>query len=314
MDPFLSLIRLLRPHATLWGGLEGAGSWGVSFEQRDDLLFCWIERGMAYLVRPNAEPIVLQTNDFVLIRTVSPFALVSAPDAATEASDALVAASQDTRFRVGQRTGAEVVLHGGRFVFDTANEDLLAGLMPSLVHVPAGDTSSARIRALLQMNQGESSAPMPGQQFVVERLMELILVEVLRGTGASPQNGGTGLLAGLADPITRRALSAMHADIVHDWTVEQLARLCAVSRSGFANRFRAVMGMGPITYLLRWRIALAKDHLRTGILSVGEIAFRVGFQSTSAFSTAFSRTTGLSPTTFADRVRASDHRAAGQPR
>ena len=86
-------------------------------------------------------------------------------------------------------------LHGGRFVFDTANEDLLTGLLPSLVHVAAGDTHSWRVRSLLKMNETESLQPGPGSEFIIVRLMELILVEILRSaalrvnqeyTGCSP--------------------------------------------------------------------------------------------------------------------------------
>lgn len=85
------------------------------------------------------------------------------------------------------------------------------------------------------------------------------------------------------------------------WTLAQLARLCASSRSGFSRRFTQVVGLAPMTYLQRWRIALAKDELREGRRSVGEIARLVGFQSSSAFSTAFTRTVGCSPRRFVEQ-------------
>ena len=303
MDPFLDLILLLRPRATLWGGLEGADRWAVSFESRDDLLFCWLEKGECYLTRPSADPVLLHTGDFVLIRTVAPFALASDTAAVPLASDALVAAANRSMLRVGADGGPDVLLHGGRFVFDTANEQLLSGLLPEFVHIPADDMSSLRIRALLEMNQAESSLRGPGNEFVIGRLMELILVEILRNQ--AHQGGGyhSGILAGLADPVLKRALSVMHADVEADWAVSTLADRCGVSRSAFAERFRTVMGMGPMKYLLHWRIALAKDQLRAGTKSVGQIAFDVGFQSSSAFSTAFSRVTGMSPKGYEETIR-----------
>ena len=115
--------------------------------------------------------------------------------------------------------------------------------------------------------------------------------------------GQTGLLGGLADPVTARALSAMQKDVADSWTVSSLGRLCGVSRSTFAARFRQIMGTGPIEYLLHWRMALAKDELRRGSKSIGEIALAIGFQSSSAFSTAFSRAVGSSPKGFAVSVR-----------
>jgi len=131
--------------------------------------------------------------------------------------------------------------------------------------------------------------------------MELILVEILRGGALGQEH--TGLLAGLADPVTARALAAMHGDLAHDWTVNELARLCAVSRSAFAARFRKIMGTGPIEYVLNWRMARAKDELRYGTRSISEIAFDVGFRSSSAFSTAFTRSVGCSPKRCAMPIR-----------
>ena len=99
--------------------------------------------------------------------------------------------------------------------------------------------------------------------------------------------------------MTARALSAMHGDVTHDWTVFVLARLCGVSRSTLAARFREIVGMGPIEYLQHWRMALAKDELRRGTKSIGQIALAIGFQSSSAFSTAFTRAVGCPPKRFA---------------
>jgi AraC-like DNA-binding protein len=187
--------------------------------------------------------------------------------------------------------------------FDSANEDLLTGLIPPLVHIEATQSMSWRVRALLNLNEAESLSPGPGSSFLIARLMEMILVEILRGQTlqAAPERGT--LLAGLADSVTAKAITAMHADVAYSWTVEFLARHCGVSRSSFATHFQDVMGMGPIKYLQlkylqRWRMALAKDQLRSGTRSVGEIALAIGFQSSSAFTTAFTRIVGCPPTQF----------------
>ncbi len=128
------------------------------------------------------------------------------------------------------------------------------------------------------------------------RLMELMLVELLRSRNVGGSEKQAGLLAGQADPVTACALTAMHRDVAHGWTV---AGLCGVSRSSFASRFRARTGTGPIEYLQQWRRALARDELRRGTRSIGEITPADGFQSSSAFSTAFTRVAGCSPTRFA---------------
>jgi AraC-like DNA-binding protein len=94
----------------------------------------------------------------------------------------------------------------------------------------------------------------------------------------------------------------MHKDVARGWTVASLSALCGVSRSTFATRFREIVGVGPIDYLLRWRMALAKDELRLARSTIAEIGFAIGFQSASAFSTAFSRSVGCSPKDFARRA------------
>lgn len=299
LDPFLDLIRLLRPQATLWARIEAAGRWGVSFRKHDDLLFCWVERGTCQLTRPNLPPAVLGRDDFVLVRTCTPFTLTSDPTITPLDSEAVVAATGSVFMKLGKGSRLPVTLRGGKFLFDSANEDLLTGLLPSLVHVAAGDTAHEHVRSLLRMNENESQRPGPGSEFIITRLMELLFVEILRNESLRIDQQNPGMIAGLADPVTVRALSAMHHDVAHPWTVASLARLCGVSRSAFATRFRGIVGTGPIEYLQQWRIALAKDELRRGARSSGDIALAVGFQSSSAFSTAFTRAVGISPTRFA---------------
>ena len=302
MDPFLDLIRLLRPQATLWARIDGTGRWGVSFRRRNDLLFCRVEQGECLLTRPGLPTLSLQPDDFVLIRTSTAFNLTSDPSVEPVDSETLVALTGSVGLKLGDGTVAPVALRGGRFVFDTANEQLLIGLLPQVVHVTARDSSSPQLRNLLKMNEAESLRPGPASEFVIVRLMELILVEILRSQRQPPQ-ASHGLLAGLADPVTARALSAMHHNVAHNWTVASLARLSGVSRSTFAARFRAVVGVGPIDYLLQWRMALAKDDLRRGTRTIAEIAFAIGFQSASAFSTAFTRAVGTPPSQFAIAAR-----------
>ncbi len=291
---------LLRPRAALFGGgLDASGAWGLSFRQRHDLLFCWIERGECQLIRPNAAPVSLQQGDFALVYTSTPFTLAS--DSATMAvdSETAVAAAKSMRLTLGSGEDRRVTLHAGKFLMDKANTHLMAGLFPPLVHLASSDASLQRVRALLTMNEMEAREPGPASEFIIVRLVELILVEVLRSHRLYLGEKSSGLLAGLADPVVQRALAAMHHDVARNWTVDELAKQCAVSRSSLAVRFREVVGTTPIAYLLDWRMALAKDKLSRGNNSVSQIAFAIGFQSASAFTTAFTRAVGCPPGRFA---------------
>jgi AraC-like DNA-binding protein len=299
MDPFLELIGLLRPRATLLGGgLDAFGRWSLSFRKRDDLLFCWVERGEFQLIRPDDAPVHIRQGDFFLIRTFTPFTMTSDPSIHPIDSETAVATAGSKRLKLGEGVDRPVTLHAGKFVFDTVNEDLLAGLLPTFVHIEGEDKSLDRVRVLLTMNENEARQPGPASEFIVTRLVELILVEILRAKPLHVDENQAGLLAGLTDPITMQALSAMHRDVAYGWTVAGLAKLCGVSRSTFATRFRQVVGTGPIEYLMHWRMALAKDQLARGARGIGEIGLAIGFQSSSAFSTAFTREVGCSPKRF----------------
>jgi AraC-like DNA-binding protein len=303
MDPLLDLIRLLRPRAALLGGgLDAFGEWAVSFRKRDDLLFCWIERGECQLLRPGYAPLPIGQGDFVLIQTVTPFTLASNTSIEPIDSETAVAANGNHRLTLGSGVDRPVTLHAGKFAFDSANEDLLTGLLPSLVHLAACDTSLGRVRSLLTMIELEGREPGPASAFIIVRLVELILVEILRTKRSGVDEAATGMLAGLNDPVTARTLAAIHRDVTHDWSVGELAKLCGVSRSTFATRFRTIIGTTPIDYLLQWRMALAKDALCRGDRSSGDIAFAIGFKSSSAFSTAFTRVVGCSPKRYASNA------------
>jgi AraC-like DNA-binding protein len=299
MDPLLDLIHLLRPQAALFGaGFDASGEWSLAFRRRNDLLFCWVERGACLLLRSGLAPVPLQQGDFALIFTSSPFTLASDTATLPLDSETAVAAAKNVRLKLGSGEARPITLHAGKFLVERANETLLAGLFPPLIHISSNDASLGRVRSLLTLSEMEARQPGPASEFIVTRLVELILVEILRTKPSSADEGFSGLLAGLADPVTASALTAMHRDVARDWTVNALAKLCGVSRSTFAAKFRNVVGTTPIDYLLQWRMAFAKDQLSRGTSSVNEIAFAIGFQSSSAFTTAFTRVMGCSPRQF----------------
>ena len=132
---------------------------------------------------------------------------------------------------------------------------------------------------------------------MLRRLVEVLLIEALRSTsgdGAPP-----GLLRGLADARIAPAIRQMHAQLDRSWTVAQLAKTAALSRSIFFERFTQTVGVAPMEYLLSWRMEIAKDLLRHDELTVAEVAERVGYGSTSAFSVAFSKRVGQAPSEYA---------------
>ena len=191
----------------------------------------------------------------------------------------------------------------GNFTFAAANRDLISTLMLPVVRVQGNEIAASRLSALLSTLGDEAVADRPGRSLVLDRLLELILVEALRDRPTLIGEADRGLLAGLADAKIGRALRIMHADTKQPWTLVALAREVGMSRSALASRFAQIVGVPPIEYLANWRMTLAKSVLASAEVPMTDIAELAGYQSVSAFSTAFKRETGISPTLYVRRLR-----------
>jgi len=171
--------------------------------------------------------------------------------------------------------------------------------LPRVLKISMGDGDASRLlRELLRLGVRESARAKPGAEPTLARLAELMVVEALRRYVATLPPEGKGWLAGLRDPHVGRALAELHAAPAHKWTVDELARTVALSRSALAERFNALVGESPMQYLLRWRLALAAEALRTASDSVARVAERYGYETEAAFSRAFKREFGVPPSTW----------------
>jgi AraC-like DNA-binding protein len=159
--------------------------------------------------------------------------------------------------------------------------------------VPEG--SGTWLGTTLKFTINEARAARPGNSAMLGRLTELMFVEILREyMHRLPADQG-GWLAGVNDPYVGKALRLMHTNPVHDWTVDELAREVAVSRSVLAQRFTDLVGEAPMRYLANWRMQLAKQMMREGARNIQEVATKVGYDSEAAFNRAFKRATGSPP-------------------
>jgi AraC-like DNA-binding protein len=141
----------------------------------------------------------------------------------------------------------------------------------------------------------ESNDPRPGSDTMLTRMAELMFVEVVRRHVASLSPRETGWLAGLGDAVVGPAIRALHERPEHPWTLPELARAIGTSRTVLIERFSELVGIPPMQYLTQWRLQLAADHLARGSSKVASIGARVGYESEAAFSRAFKRATGQSP-------------------
>ena len=168
--------------------------------------------------------------------------------------------------------------------------------LPAVVRIPIGESpAAAMLRELLHAGVRESSAARPGAESLLAKLSELMFVEAMRTYVATLPPGGHGWLAGVRDPQVGKALALLHGDPSRAWTVEDLGRAAALSRSALAERFTQLVGEPPIQYLMRWRLALAAQALRSGNEPIARVAEAAGYESVAAFSRAFKREFGVPP-------------------
>ncbi|QAY75602.1 AraC family transcriptional regulator [Sphingosinicella sp. BN140058] len=298
MDPLSQVVTLLRPAAAVSKPIEGRGQWGVRYEAYDAPGYTIVLGGVAWVSFEGKAPLRIAEGDFLLLPTTPAFSLSSAPGNACRRVE-----PGGEAVRHGDQGGEpDFVALGGSFSYERANSALLLGLLPELIHIPSSEGRGTRLGRLIASLSEECASDYPGKQLIMQRLLEVLLVEALRWSGFH-DHAPPGLLGGMHDPALARVLSAMHSDVGAKWTIAGLAAIAGMSRSAFSARFTEKVGCGPYAYLAAWRMALAKDALAKGTKTLERIAYEVGFESASAFSTAFRKRFGCSPGSFAREPR-----------
>lgn len=292
-DPLADIVTLLQPQLAYTKIVHAGGAWRV---RRNDLrqpFYAAIVEGSTVLTVDGHAPMALSAGDFVLVPASSGFTMASRGPLAAD-FESLPLAVGDGTFLVGSQPGPpDAQLLVGNCIFGAPDPALLIALLPGIIHV----RGQARLGTIVTLLGDESRAQLPGRDIILGRLLEVLFIEALRGNvqqGAAP-----GLLSGLADERLAVALRHMHADISRAWSVSALAKLAALSRSSFFERFSKAVGLAPMAYLLAWRMARAKQLLLQHDSGVADVAQQVGYGSASAFSVAFSRHVGASPMRFA---------------
>lgn len=296
-DPLAQVVALLRPRASYSKRVGCAGRWSARRPEPGDPYYCAILEGTCRLSEDERGAVTLKEGDFVLVPSGHNFELSSlTPPEAKDAARSPVKLA-DGEFRHGDPDlPPDVRLLVGHCVFRSPDAALLASLLPRLVHV----RGEKRLATLVQLVSEEAREQRPAREVILERLLEVLLIEALRSSEGPAASQG--LLRGLADERLATAIRQIHKNPANPWTVAHLASEAALSRSAFFARFRRALGVAPMEYLLAWRMALAKDLLRRKEGGIAEIAQRVGYSSASTFSIAFSRHVGLPPTHYAREV------------
>jgi len=294
VDPLSDVLSLLKPRSYMVGGFDMGGEWSIRFDAHEGVKCYALVSGQCWLALESVgDPVHLSAGDCFLLPTGRPFCLTS--DLSLPPMDA----HDIFRFPVNGaiRTfngGGNCFGVGGFFGFSGKHAGILLGVLPPIVHIQKEDDKAAMRWSLERMMQ-ELRNLQPGGFLVAQQLAYMMLVQALRLHLAEGLKGGVGWLFALADSQMSAAIQAMHGDPAHGWTLQKLAEHAGMSRSTFALKFKQTVGSSPMEYLTRWRMLLAGDKLTHSKDSISAIAGSLGYDSESAFSTAFKRVMGCPP-------------------
>lgn len=291
MDPLSDVISFLEPRGPFVGGFEAGGDWSVRFGTYEGIKCYAVTSGACWLAVEGAgEPILLTQGDCVLLPHGWPFRVASDPVLPPDDWQRVFLGSRDgTLVRLNDRDGVTVL--GGHFQLAGPQADVLVGMLPPIVHLQS-ETDRETLRWAFDRMRQELTDAKPGNVLIVQQLVYMIIVQALRLH--LDEGKGIGWLFALSDKHVGAAITAIHREPGRRWTVAALAAEVGMSRSGFAARFRQLVGDGPIEYLTRWRMLLAGRSVSRGE-PIGAIARSLGYESESAFSTAFKRVMGSTP-------------------
>ena len=272
--------------------------WSITVEDESPLTVIVVTKG-SLVLRGSAGPVSVAAGDVVLARGPAPYVIADSP---STPPDIRILPGQvcvdphgrllDQSMALGVRTwgtavDGETVMLSGVYEHDTAVGGRVLSRLPADVVLRDLDTPLVSVLA------DEITRDAAGQEAVLDRLLDLLLVTCLR-TVFEGENAPA-WYAAQEDPIVGKAIGLIHEHPAHPWTVASLAAACGVSRAAFARRFTSLVGEPPLTFLTSWRLALAADLLSSGDATVGAVAAQVGYASPFALSAAFKRVHGVAP-------------------
>ncbi|WP_043236674.1 AraC family transcriptional regulator [Streptomyces violaceusniger] len=315
MDAFSDLIRGVRAHGSLFGSSTLSPPWALHFVDGAPLTLCTVLTGAGWIVPEHGPPEPLRARETVVVRGPATFTFVDEVGTRAEpiacGEHCATPEQGGTRHRRGWNDSGGDTGHGpgGDTGHGRAATTLIVGAypvrgeisrrlldaLPVVLRVDAGGTGDP----VLDHLAAEVAVDTPGQQVVLDRLLDWMMVCTLREWFDRPGGEPPAWWAAQRDPVVGGALRLLHAEPAAPWTVAALAEHIGVSRSTLAKRFADLVGEPPLTYLTRWRMTLAADLLvERKAATIADIARTVGYSDPFGFSAAFKRVRGANPSEF----------------
>ncbi|MCK9903442.1 AraC family transcriptional regulator [Parafrankia colletiae] len=312
MDAVVGLLDGPRAHGAFLQRSILTPPWSLRIQDEAPLAVAAVVRGDAWVLPDGGAPVRLGPGDVAIIRGPAPYTVADAPSTAprivihpgqrcTDLAGNSLAAAMDLGVRTwGDSPDGPTVILTGAYLLDGEVSQRLLRALPPLLTVTHRSWNSPLIPLLAD----EIVRDEPGQEAVLDRLLDLLLIAALRTWFARQGAAAPGWYRAYADPVVGRALRLMQSHPAQPWTVAALATEAGVSRASLARRFTDLVGEPPMAFLTGWRLDLAADLLRAPDATVGAVARQVGYGSAFALSTAFKRVRGVTPREHRTALRA----------
>lgn len=310
MDEFSALLSGPRARGAFLIRCLMASPWSIRLADEVPLSVTAVVSGSSWALQDDAPPVQLHPGDVVIAQGGKQWTMA---ETATTPVTVTIRAGQECYAPDGRRlteeydlgvrswgnsTEPETVLLTGSYLLDGEVSRRLLRALPPLCVITEADLGSP----LIPLLDAEIVRPDPGQDAVLDRLLDLLLIASLRAWFSRADATVPGWYAAQADAVIGPALGAMREDPAHPWTIEELARRAPMSRAAFARRFTALVGEPPMSFLTGWRLALAADMLVDPDITLDVVARRVGYSTPFALSTAFKREYRMNPRDYREHV------------
>jgi AraC-like DNA-binding protein len=291
MDILAEELSQARARGAVFSVLRRIEPWGLSFSGTRPLTAHVMVEGDAWLEEDGVPPRQVHHGDCILVRAGAPYRITSQPGTRTEPIDEARQRGDD------HQEGDAAILLCGAYVLEGSVAQALLRSLPRFVVLPADEQDPTHAAAVALL-EAEVRRAAPGQQTLLDRLLDLHLVYALRAWWSRADAEAPGWYRALSDPSLSQVLDRLHSEPQASWTVEQMARLARLSRAAFAARFSEIVGTPPRHYLTGLRMRRAQDLLVRTDATLAVVASEVGYGNEFAFATAFRRHTGTPPGTW----------------
>jgi AraC-like DNA-binding protein len=306
VDVLADVLSVTRLGATVIAQAELVAPWGLEIDPLAEAHVHVVQRGSCWLrTSDSRRHVALGAGDVVLIRGGIGHSICDHPKTRPAPHKTVLEGMKRRLAALPKaRANQTTVVLCAKYLFQHVGPHPLTALLPPLIHLRAEQAGRhVELQLLLQLLRQEAIEPGSGTGLVIPRLLDSLLVFVVRAWLEGQPVGAGGWFGALRDPAIARALSLIHERPEAPWSVTSLAKAIALSRATFARRFAGLVGESPLSYVSRWRMCLAAKLLAESDATLEEIATRVGYQTASAFSKAFRRNHGRTPGSLRVRPR-----------